>query len=430
MNDSNLYPQIRILKGFGTFSSKELEFDSYFEVIHFPQKTVITTEVKDKSNIFAFIKMRDYWKLEGVSEDKLNIHAENLILTDFTGNKLTLFSFKDFTITKSKVDSFTSAEFPLVGLYQGNFDTIIDNWEISVEENKERIQIIQQQSKNWNIQLEGLHLKLVKPNSQKEEFLSKAKDIISLLSLALGNDIVFNRQLYYRDNELFQEDWSRMVDHHFGAGASVPDFKLDVFLKKSLHIHEKWNAKKRKIFYSTVTGINSSSRGFLEDRILRICIAWEGLAESWSKNKKKSNSELEPLKKLLLETVEGSNLPTNISKDFIKTRISGSLDWEKATDSLTNFSNQYLLNTEKLKLDFKSLVKVRNDIAHSGVFRKKYTPDLIVDLIYNHKLALQVILLTELEYDGLVVTIENNYQVFTKIEDLIKPTTFLTVSQK
>jgi len=422
MKNSNLYPQIRILKGVGIFSSEELEFESHFEVIHFPQNTVITTEIKDdKSNFIAFRMEDDYWSLKGITEENFNIYAENLLFTNLTGNKLTFYSFKDFTINKSELNSFTSAEFPLVGLYKGNFSTKIENWEICVVENKEKIEKIQQQSKNWNIQLEGLHLKLVKPNSPKDKFLSKAKDITSLLSLAFGNDIVFNRQLYYQENELSQENWRRMTNHHFGTGASVPYFNLDVFLKKSLHIYEKWNAKKRNIFYSTVTGINSSSKGFLEDRILRICIAWEGLAGSWSKNKKKSKSELEPLKKLLIETVEGSNLPINIDKDFIKTRILGSLDWEKTTDCLTNFSNQYFLNTEKLKLDFKSLVKVRNDIAHSGLFRKKYTTDFITDLIYNHKLALQVILLKELEYDGLVVTIENKWTTYTKIEELIKP---------
>lgn len=422
MNNLSLYPQIRILKGVGIFSSKVLEFESHFEVIHFPQNTIITTEIKDNKSIFFDITMMaEYWSLKGLTEEKFNIYAENLLLTNITGNKLTLNSFKDFTIDKSKLNSFTSAEFPLVGLYKGNFKTKIENWEIGIVENKEKIEKVQQQSKNWNIQLEGLHLKLVNPNSPKDKFLSKAKDITSLLSLALGNDIVFHRQLYYQENELVQEDWRRMVDQNFGTGASVPDFKLDFFLKKSLPIYEKWDVEKRKIFYSTVTGINSSSRGFLEDRILRICIAWEGLAVSWSKKKKMSNSELEPLKKLLLETVERSNLPTNIDKDFIKTRISSSLDWEKATDSLTNFSNQYLLNTEKLKLDFKSLVKVRNDIAHSGLFRKKYSTDFIIDLIYNHKLALQVILLKELEYDGLVVTSENKCTTLTKMEKLIKP---------
>lgn len=422
MNNSDLFPQIKRLEGVGIFSSKEFKFESDFEVIHFPQNTIIRTEIKDNSsNHLALAAIDGSWSLKGSTTENSNIYAENLLFTNLTGNRLTLCSFKDFTINKSELDSFTSAEYPLIGLYKGNFSTKIENWEISIVGNKEKIEKIEQLSKYWNIQLEGLHLKLVKPSLPKDKFLSKAKDIVSLLSLALGNDIVFNRQLYYQEHELSQENWRRMVDHHFGTEASIPYFNLDVFLIRTLPIYAKWNKKKRKIFYSTVTGINSSSRGFLEDRILRICIAWEGLAGSWSKNKKKSNSELEPLKKLLIETVEESSLPTNIDKDFIKTRISGSLDWEKATDFLVNFSNQYFLNNEKIKLDFKSLVKVRNDIAHSGLFRKKYSTDFIIDLIYNHKLALQVILLRELQYDGLVVTSDNNWTTYTKMEELIKP---------
>jgi hypothetical protein len=422
MNKTNLYPQIIILKGFGTFSSKELEFESHFEVVHYPQNTIITTKIKDsRKNIFAFRNMADNWELKGIIEDNLTIHAENLLFTNLTGDILTLLSFKDLTIYKTQTNSFTSAEFPLVGLYKGDFKTRLENWEIECLGEKENVERIQKQSKNWDIQLEGLNLKLVKPNSSKDEFLSKANDITSLLSLALGNDIVFNRQKYYQENELITENWRRKADHHFGAEACVPHFRLDTFLNNTLHNYEKWNEKKRKIFYATVTGINSSSKGFLEDRILRICVAWEGLAESWSKIRKKPNSELIPLKGQLLETVDGFSLPPNIDKNFIKTRISDSLDWEKSSDFLTKFSSQYLLDSEKLKLDFKSLVKVRNDIAHSGLFKKKYTTDFLTDLIYNHKLGLQIILLKELEYDGLVVTSENKWTDYTKMEELIKP---------
>ncbi len=67
------------------------------------------------------------------------------------------------------------------------------------------------------------------------------------------------------------------------------------------------------------------------------------------------------------------------------------------------------------------MIKIRNDIAHSGLFRKKYTTDFLTDLLYNHKLGLQIILLKELEYDGLVVTSENKCTTYTKMEELIKP---------
>ncbi|MBN2615603.1 MAG: hypothetical protein JXR71_07890 [Bacteroidales bacterium] len=422
MNKANLYPQIIILKGFGTFSSKELEFESHFEVVHYPQNTIITTNIEDSGiNFLAFINMADNWELNGSIENNLTIHAENLLFTNLSENILTLLSFKDLTISKTQTNKITSAEFPLVGLYKGDFKTKLDNWEIECSGEKENGEKIKKQSKNWNIQLEGLNLKLINPNSTKEEFISKANDITSLLSLALGNDIIFNRQKYYQGNELIIENWRRKADHHFGTEACVPHFTLDTFLKKTLHNYEKWNEKKRKIFFATVTGINSSSKGFLEDRILRICVSWEGLAGSWSKNKKKPNSELKPLKELLNNTVDTFSLPPNIDKNFIKTRISDSLDWEKSSDFLTKFSGQYLLDSEKLKLDFKSLVKVRNDIAHSGLFKKKYTTDFLTDLIYNHKLGLQIILLKELEYDGLVVTSENKWTDYTKIEELIKP---------
>jgi hypothetical protein len=53
--------------------------------------------------------------------------------------------------------------------------------------------------------------------------------------------------------------------------------------------------------------------------------------------------------------------------------------------------------------------------------RKKYTTDFLTDLIYNHKLGLQIILLKELEYDGLVVTSDNKWTTYTKMEELIKP---------
>ncbi len=422
MKKFDKYPRIIIKKGFGTFSSKEREFESQFEITHYPQQTIIKTKIGDiQQNVFALYNIEDTWELKGLVDVNISIHAKNLSLINLSGNELTLFPFKDIEFCKNDVHSFTSAEFPLVGFYKGDINTTIGNWEISSNGNKEKMKIIQNQSNNWNIQLEGLILKLVNQNSSQEKYLSKANDITSLLSLAFGNDIVFNRQLYFMNNELCQENWRRKVDYNFGVEACVPDFNLNHFLERTLSNYEKWTEEKKKVFYSTVTNINSSSKGFVEDRLLRICIAWEGLSESWSKNKKSANTELTQLKKLLKETIDNYNLPPNYDDFFIKTRILNSLDWEKLYDSLTNLSSQYFLDNEKLNLDFRSLINIRNDIAHSGLFRKKYSTRFLTNLIYNHKLGLQVIILKELGYDGLVVTSENNWKTFTKMERLIKP---------
>ena len=123
MNKSNLYPKIIILKGHGTFISKDLEFKSNFEVVHYPQETIITTKIEDnRKNFFAFRNMADNWELKGKVEGNLIIHAENLLFTNLNGNNLTLYSFKDLTIYKSDANKFTSAIFPLVGFYKGDFN--------------------------------------------------------------------------------------------------------------------------------------------------------------------------------------------------------------------------------------------------------------------------------------------------------------------
>lgn len=101
MNKANLYPQIIIHKGFGTFSSKELEFESHFEIVHYPQNTIITTNIEDSGkNFLAFRNMADNWELKGTIENNLTIHAENLLFTNLSENILTLLSFKDLTISR------------------------------------------------------------------------------------------------------------------------------------------------------------------------------------------------------------------------------------------------------------------------------------------------------------------------------------------
>jgi hypothetical protein len=424
MNQTNKYPKIITIKGFGTFISKELVFSSSFEINHYPQNTVITTDFDKNECINTISNLNEIdsiWELKGITEKNLTVHAQNLLFTNSSNNIITLISFKELTFFNNHINNFSIGEFPLVGHYIGEFKLETQDWEISCYGDKENVSQIQDQSKNWNIQLEGLNLKLKKQNASKDELLFKANDITLLLSLALGSDIVFNRQLYYQENELCEENWRRKADHNFGAGACVPDFRLDYFLEKTLGNYEKWDKNKKNNFYSTVSGINSSSNGFLEVRLLRICIAWEGLAESWSIEEKKSKSDLIPLKKLLKNTVDQYDVPLGYDKNIIKDRISKSLDWDKLSESLVRFSNQYNLDSERLELDFKGLISIRNDIAHSGLFRKEYSAKYLTDLIYNLKFGLQIVLLLELEYDGWVVTKENDWKTYTKIRELLKP---------
>ncbi len=107
-------------------------------------------------------------------------------------------------------------------------------------------------------------------------------------------------------------------------------------------------------------------------------------------------------------------------KELIKNRILLALDWERLNSLLINLLNHYELDQEKLGFDFKTLIKIRNDIAHSGQFRKKYSKRDLIDLINNNKLGLQIVLLKELGYDGIIVCKIDKRETKIKIDELIK----------
>ena len=426
MNDKSKYPGIIIRKGYGTFSSNKVVFKAYFEIIHYPQQTIIETQTDDKN---LFFKLRgssnEKWELQGETDDNKHVNAKSLLNNNISGNQLTFVSYKDLSFCEDEIHKISYAEFPLVGIYCDSFNLEYSDWKINCEGQKDQLEKVKKNSKNWNLQLEGNTLRLRNPVATKNQFLSKANNITSVLSLALGNDVVFNRQLYYHHSNLVIEDWRRKVDYHFGAHQCIPVFKLNTFLESTLANFEKWNNKKRKTFFSTVSYINSSSKGYLEDRLLRISIAWESLAQSWSiKSRKADNNKLELFKKYLKKSIKEFELPSEYDKEFLSDRILRSIEWEKINDTLISFSDQFCLNQDRLGLDFKSLIRIRNDVAHTGHFRKKYSKDFLINLLHKHIFGLQIILLIELGYNDLVETQKDKWITFVKINELLqkKPT--------
>jgi hypothetical protein len=415
------YPDLIIRKGFGAFSTAEISFEASFEICHYPQKTIINVEIPDNHIAFKLIAHQsDEWELDGKTENNIPVKSKSLLFYGRHGNQLNLFSFKDLHFGLDIESGLRFAEFPLVGIYDLSYQIIIDGWNIEFIGDKNELSEINSKSRNWNLQLEGNIVRLTKENATKEEFLSKICDITSLLSLATGNDIAFNRQLFYQENNLIHEEWRRRVDYHFGAERCIPDFKMDKFLMQTLPCFENWDGEKKKIFFTIVNYINSSSKGYLEDRILRICIAWESLAQSWgSKTIDNNRKVLQPLKNILKKTIKDYNLPDGYEKDFMITRVIGSLDWERNTNKLIAFAKQYNLDFEKMGLDFQHLNKIRNDVAHTGLFREKPSNDILTDLLYNHKTSLQILLLLELGYNDLIESEENKWSKTIKISELL-----------
>lgn len=422
MNDYNKYPDLITRKGTGTFCSGDTEFEAPFEITHYPQNTIIETEVENGLNLLAAFVTNNNWKLQGIVDQNTLISVIDLQLSKVANCKLTFEPFNEIIFGDISMNDFTYAEFPLVGLYKRKVELNYNNWQISCIGNNVETALKEIKSKRWSSQLEGLTLRLNNNGATIENFLSKANNITLLLSLAVGNDIIFNRQLFYKKDKLMLEIWRRKPGYNFGVESCIPDFETNNFLEKSLGGYEKWSKKKKDTFYSIVNYINSSSQGFLEDRLLRLCIAWESLATKWAKEKNAVDKELDSLKEFLKKSIDNFELPENHDKDFIKNRLLLALDWEKLYNSLINLLDQYGLDYDKLRLDFKTLIKIRNDIAHSGQFKKKYSKEYLADLIYYNKLGLQILLLRELGYDNFIESQKDKWVTRIKIDELLKKT--------
>jgi hypothetical protein len=418
----NKYPDIITIKGEGTFSSGDLNITGSFELTNYPEKTIIEVTTQNESHLLIAAFSNNNWKLEGKTDQNIAVYAEDLQITNVS-DKVIFEPLNELRFGDFAPKELTEAKFPLIGLYSGSIDLNFHNGRIISEEQDLKTSEIHLLGDRWNLQLEGKTLKIKQIQTTIDEYQIEANNICLLLSLAVGNSVIFNRQFYYKDDQLVLEIWRRKAGYHYGVEPCIPDFQLNRFLERTLSSFEKWGIKKKDLFFSTVNYINSANQGFLEDRLLRLCIAWESLALKLVKTSTLPKLEIELLKEFLGKSIDNFDLPEDIDRSFIKDRIAKALEWEKLYNSLLNLVNIYNLDCEKLHLDFKKLVKIRNDVAHSGQFRKKYPKTDLADLVFYSKTGLQVILLLELGYSDMIVFQDDKFVTRIKIDALKKTST-------
>jgi len=421
------YPALIVLEGSGVFSSGDIEFESIFEIVHYPQNVIIIPKEEPEINSLVFLenfKSQNLWKLFGHIGENIPISAEDLLCTsssDLTFRPLN----KDIIFGNAQKNRFVQAQFPLVGLFAGQVNLDFGNWQISTILTAKETNPIKSKSELWNLPLEGNTLSINNSKgASKQDFLDLANDISLLLSLAVGNSVVYNRQLYFENNRIEQEIWRKKPDYYFGTRQCIPTSELNHLIKRSLSRFEQWSKEKKDTFYAVVNSINSSSKGFVEDRLLHLTIAWESLANKWlpKESLAKNYKELDPLKKILKTAVDEFKLPENYDKDFIKGRVVMALNWERLLKSIMNLINYYNLDYHKLNLDIETLLKIRNDVAHYGQLRTIYSKKYLADLIFYNRTGLSVLLLTELGYDGLIEFKKDNWKTAEKIHEFYRNT--------
>jgi hypothetical protein len=416
MNKNEFYPELRLYKGSGSIKSKTEEIELDFGLVIYPH----TIRIFSDYNVGFFSELGN-WSFQGQIENgQIAVSSSVLMLFSATEKSIVLMPKNEFIIGEFDKEQIISARFPLIGYYGDKAEFDFENFRFRLNGNKHDAAKQERLSKIWNTQLEGFCLEIEGANLSSDDYVVKAMAISDLLSLAIGNVIGFNRQLYFSSNnhqyEIFREQ--HLAD--FGVYSCVPNFRITDFLSSCFPVWVKQlNDLERKTIRVAVNYINSTSIGYLEERVLRIAQAWELVSTDWIGDINEVPEEIEDLKHRLKDVLKmwRKDFPEVDKTGFWNGRVLGALSWDKSIFKAERLASEYRVNLDVIKLDLKKLFDDRNSVAHSGRF-KDYTEDRI-PLIDSAVFGLQLILLRKLGYLGLVHTSENGWTTYKKIEEFI-----------
>ncbi len=417
----------KILKGRGIFSSNNYRFESYFTVQRQLAHTVILIQhFESTKHLFHLFFNSNLWSLSGQLEDGRPVAADQLMLSriDSTDENVAEFSpLAGLSFGQSSLSPPVEAQYPLIGLFDGKFSIDEHGWTIEVHGDERVALVAKRRSKAWGIPLEGLKLKLVNILKSSNEYHEKAQEIMLLLSLATGSGVTSYRHIVNWDNQEEIEVWRKMTGDEIGPGPIIPAFKLGEFLKQALPIWREWNSKKKSDARLAIIYINLSATGYLDTRLFQISQAWEFLASSWMPGGVRTNLESDLQKKIKAGYREWKeDNPEADPEGYWGTRITFPFKWPKAKRQIESLVESQRIDLSKIGLDFEALKEVRDSVAHTGKMRNQERPKKkdTYQLLLSAQFCLQLLLLAELGYSGLVFTSNEDQRSEVPIENYFK----------
>jgi len=416
MNKLEYYPEIRVFKGSGILKSNAEEINLNFSLVIYPHAIRIYSDYT--LDFFAELGERSF--LGHIEDGQIEVSSPVLMLFSANNKGIKLMPQKEFIIGSFNNNQIVSAEFPLIGYYGDEAEFEYENCLYRICGDKQKADQQEILSKTWKVQLEGFNLEIKSSNLDNDEFVKRAIIITDMLSLATGNEIGFNRQIYNYLDGSSCEIWRSQHLDDFGAYECVPHFRISYYLKQCFPIWlEQISEAEKKTINVAVNYINSTSKGYLEERLLRIAQAWELVSTDWIGDLNEVPEQIENLKVKLKDSLKAwrNDFP-EIDKDgFWTGRVLNSLSWDKSIVKAEQLASKYQINLDAINLDLKKLFNDRNSVAHSGRF-KDYAEDRM-SLIDSAVLGLQLILLKKLGYKGMIHTSENGWTTYKKIEEFL-----------
>ena len=228
MNRLEYYPEIRVFKGSGILKSVTKEINLDFNLVIYPH----TIRIYSDYTLEPFIELGN-WSFNGhVENGEIEVSSPVLMLFSASNKGIKLMPQREFNIGNCKNQGIVSAEFPLIGYYGDEAEFEYENCCYRISGDKQRSDHQELLSKIWEIQLEGFCLEITGSNLSNEELVKRATIITDMLSLATGNEIGFNCQIYKYTDGSKCEVWRSQHLDDFGAYECVPHFRISYFLKE------------------------------------------------------------------------------------------------------------------------------------------------------------------------------------------------------
>jgi hypothetical protein len=329
-----------------------------------------------------------------------------------------IFPSNGVEIGQSNLSPLTEAKYPLIGMFDGEFSIEYSGWKIETFDSYQNLSVAERCSKAWKIPLEGLTLRIINPLKTLEEYHEKAREIMLLLSLATGNGVTSHRQIAEWDNHGKVEIWRNMTGDEIGSDPIIPSYKLGEFLKNTLPVWEKWDADKKSDVRLAISYINLSGAGYLDTRIFQVSQAWEFLATSWIPKGKLNEDESNLRERVKASYHEWKKVTPNADPNGSwRGRITFPFKWPIAKRQMESLASTRSIAISKIGLDLENLKNIRDSVAHTGKMPKNTSnKNENYQLLSAARLGLQLILIAELEYSGLVVTSIEGWRTYVPID--------------
>lgn len=414
------------LKGIGKFSSGDCLVESRFILQRQFSHTVFLIHEEGAAKIsLNMLDNSNPWELSGQLEDGRAVFANQLFATESSNSAgfAELTPFAGVVFGQAAPSILLEAHYPLIGMFDGKFSIKDSGWTIETIDSDKNCAIAKSRSKAWRIPLEGLTLRLSCKQKSLEEYHERAREVMTLLSLALGNGVTSYRQIVRSESLGLTEFWRKMTGDDIGPGPIIPTHLLGQFLNQALSVWAQWKSDKKAEVRLAITNINLSATGYIDTRLFQISQAWESIAKSWIPlgELNEPEEDLRSRIKACYREWKKEN-PESDPEGNWRSRITFPFRWPLAKRQMESLATSKGIDFSKFKLDLEALKKERDSVAHTGKMNPKMNEGTDAHkMLSAAQFGLQLILIYELGYSGSIVASKNGWRTIEPIKNYLKP---------